>query len=220
MLFSPLFASQPQIALAQSIIEARQPFGSPINQHFVEWFSGDALDSIWTQTDEQGINTFAMDDIIDGGFKITTGTTSSDRGHINFNAIQHYSNTGLRSYCVSKLSHTTSINSDTLMADTLSFGNHIDYGNHNSASSANWRLLSRDGAAQSTVTSSIVVDTNWHNHSVQLDSTMVKSYLDGDFLLVKTNNLPTAGLSPVLRIETNTSASRERSFSYFEVYNT
>ncbi len=56
-----------------SIYEAKQALTTVQKQRFVEWFSGDALDSIWTQTNSVGTGTFGMQDDIDGDSKLQQG---------------------------------------------------------------------------------------------------------------------------------------------------
>lgn len=77
-----------------SMYESRSALTTIQKQHFVEWFSGSALDSIWTTTNLQGTNTFAMNDAVNGGFRITTSTASSDKGIIHFNDINQYAYNG------------------------------------------------------------------------------------------------------------------------------
>jgi len=52
-------------------------------QRVVERFDGDTLDERWTTEDTDGTNTFAMADVIDEGFEITTGGSSG----LNFNLV-------------------------------------------------------------------------------------------------------------------------------------
>ena len=79
------------IVLFDSLYESFQALTSIQVSHFVEWFSGDTLDSIWTQSNHSGVGTFAMADEVDGGFKLSCGASSGNNSTINFNDKRHYS---------------------------------------------------------------------------------------------------------------------------------
>ena len=66
-----------------------------MKQHFVEYFSGDALDTYrWNEFGAIGSRTYAMSDSVNGGFTITHSATNNDWGGINFDDIRPYSHTG------------------------------------------------------------------------------------------------------------------------------
>ena len=57
-----------------------------MKQHFVEYFSDRGLDtSRWTETEVNPTATFAMNDSVDGGFRITADSGANNEGMINFN---------------------------------------------------------------------------------------------------------------------------------------
>ena len=89
----PVMWGRSQIQGAPSLIENQQQFGEEIPQHFVEWFSGDALDTIWTKT-ITSTGTIVMADTVDGGVINTTAATTADANQYCFNGIQHYSKVG------------------------------------------------------------------------------------------------------------------------------
>jgi hypothetical protein len=91
-----------------SMYESRSDLTTVQKQHFVEWFSGSALDSIWTERDLVGTGTFAMDDSVDGGYKISAGSGGTDQQQIDFNGIRHYEEQGCVMIAVSKHSSTSS----------------------------------------------------------------------------------------------------------------
>jgi hypothetical protein len=67
------------------------PLTTVAKQHLVEWFEGDQLHPRWTVRNVIGSGSTTMEDVIDGGFKITTGTGSDNATFIDFNGKRQYS---------------------------------------------------------------------------------------------------------------------------------
>ncbi len=217
----PLISVDARIAMAQSLIEVQQPFGEQIPTHFQEWFSGDALDSIWTFEDIVGSGSVGMNDIINGGVRITCGTTSSDSSVIDFNDIDHYSATGSKFICVCKLVESTSRFTYSGFYDdpSVSIANQrLTFGND----SVNSEIALRTGDVSATgETAGITtVDENLHAYQVEINSILSKMYTENGFEAVRTATLPTVDLQPVLRVGTRTGAARNIDVLYFEAWNT
>jgi len=75
-----------------SLYESFQALTSIQVSHFVEWFSGQDLDSIWLKQILVGSgHTFTIQDEIDGGAKVLLGSTGAgDHASLNFNNKRHY----------------------------------------------------------------------------------------------------------------------------------
>ena len=82
-----------------SVYEITNPLTTVAKQHFVEWFSGEDLDSKrWAYADYLSSNHTGsgMVNDIDGGFKLVgdSSTAGSQNTLISFNDKKQYSNTG------------------------------------------------------------------------------------------------------------------------------
>jgi len=223
-LSNPIMPSGAQLQMAQSIIEARQPLGSTINQHFVEWFSGDALDSIWTERGDGGSK--GMSDSVNGGYFMTTGTTALNEESIHFNNIRHYSHTGSAFIAVGKISSISqaiiyqgmSGSGDfVLTTDTY----HIKGDSAAEPTANRYSMVTNDNAGgQNIVQSTKVYDTNFHIMKGQINSTTARGIMDGVLEAISTSQLPTAKMEPTLQVLTRNTSAKTSNFTYFEAYNT
>ncbi len=213
----PVMWGGPQIQGAPSLIENQQPFGQQIPQHFVEWFSGDALDTIWNQLDTQGSATFAMVDAIDEGFSITCGAGLNDSSQINFNGINHYDPSGLENIAWVRSMSIVQQEIDHGLRETLT-GHRITFSQKNNSST--FTRTTTNGGSDNIQNSSKTSDTLWHKYRFKLDSISARFYIDDDFENVHTTQLPTDGLQPRFRVANDTAAAKEGRMRYFEVWNT
>jgi hypothetical protein len=213
--------SSPQIQGAPSIIENRQSLSDDIDQHFVEWFSGDALDTIWSQTSQIGTPSFVMSDSIDGGFTISLNATET--GHIDFNDIRHYMDNASVIIAVSK--KTAGSTSDFTQIGLAESGFNVSANNsirmENNAGQTFYELRTRD-TALNTVATTINQDTNWHTNMARLYSTHVTYHIDGDLEAISTSNLPAPTgdkLQPFFRASRATT-NFDAHLRYMEIFNT
>jgi len=204
-----------------SLYESFQALTSIQVSHFVEWFSGDDIDSIWTKTDVAGTNTFAMADEIDGGFKITTGSTTNDRGTINFNNKRHYDPRASILICIVKTDGTSNSVTDVGMAeDATDFPSSTD------------RIISRlelgnttiflttsDGTVTNTDTG-VAISSNFVGLKFENGSANAKLFIDGVLKATGTTNRPTIALEPVFSVKTLTGSAKFGQIRYLEVFNT
>tara|TARA_R110000751_G_scaffold121160_1_gene221744 strand:+ start:31 stop:705 length:675 start_codon:yes stop_codon:yes gene_type:complete len=95
MIMNPFrFASVAASTEFTSMYESRSALTTVQKQHFVEWFSGSALDSIWTQTSLNASPTFLISDAsTNNGLAIAPNQTNS-HGLVNFNNKRQYEPTG------------------------------------------------------------------------------------------------------------------------------
>ena len=189
-----------------------------MKQHFVEYFSGDALDTYrWTSTQVNSPATFAM---IDGGFRITADSGANNEGMINFNNIRPFSHTGSVAIWIEKDVQTSSYTGYCGLANGIT-GVDSDFPEiallYNWSVNTNMGLRTGDASTKSTTESSVALDTNWHCHKIELTSSNVTHTIDGVLETTKTTNRPTAKLQPVAGVFGNGKSIDVR---YCEAYNT
>ncbi len=205
-----------------SLYESFQELTSIQVSHFVEWFSGDSLDAIWTQHNETGSNTFAMADEIDGGFKITTGTSFLDEATIYFNNKRHYDPRDCELIAISKsdsADHTIMTGMSNLN-DPISDGTAPDIGVLDETIQTHFQADSSDGSV-SLVAMSIVIDNDYHIWKITCGSANIKYFADGVLEVTKTTNRPTQDMQPVLSIFTRENpGAASTQITYMEIYNT
>jgi hypothetical protein len=190
-----------------------------MKQHFVEWFSGSALDSIWTETLVTGTPTFTMADAVDEGFAITTSAGVFDSGSINFNDKRPFSNTGSVIIVIPRCVESTNRKYFCGLADGVSLGNNYAVV-LNETGLTNYAIITNDGSGSSTIESSIVTDEVFRVCKIELDGTDAKLTIDGSLEVTKTTDLPTTKLQPIFRVENKVATVRNYRIKYLEAYNT
>lgn len=211
----------PVSAFFDSLYESFQALTSIQVSHFVEWFSGDALDSIWTQRDVAGTNIFAMDDVIDGGFEIEVGTNNADNGAIDFNNKRHYAHDDSIVIFVIKRNSANNLamcgmsgNTSYNVLEVSRFENRGDLSFE--------RLTTADASTSSSTDSTVAPTTNWQNVKIESQSANILLYIDGVLEVTKSTNRPTTKQQPFFHsyhlISTGSGVSA--SIRYLEAYNT
>jgi len=202
----------------QSLTDALDPAPAIVPKtHFVEWFSGDALDSIWTFDDITGTNSGAMVDGVDSGYAITTATTSFANAQIDFNNINHYDESASVCIGVVKNDSTTSNELSCGLASTET--NQLDYAYYRNASgTTNLHIHTADSSSAASVESSIARDTNWHKTQVTLQASSAILHIDDVLEAIATSNLPTIPQQPIFGQRSRTTAAKIGYIRYLEVY--
>ena len=191
-------------------------------QHFVEWFSGSALDSIWTLSNINGGTTGAMDDSVDGGYKISFSTQSSAWGGLTMSNIRQYAHNGSVAIGVVKKTFGTGAGGghfglsgtlDTSQGQTAAC-------QFDSGQDANFALRT-EAASGSSTPSSMVLDENWHSTEIHVQSSSVDLTIDGTVEVTRSTTLPTTSMQPIYYgIKRSTDAGDYISIRYCEAYNT
>jgi hypothetical protein len=191
-----------------SMYESRSALTTVQKQHFVEWFSGSALDSIWTKV---GSDTTQMEDTVDGGYSIDGDT---DTG-IYFNDKRQYAHNGSEFIIVTKRVGTGGV--ITGFSDGNSYTTvRNEAGSYNNSSNTYYQAMTSDTSTQSTLDTDVTVDTTWRTHKGVLGEEDFKLYIDGVLKVTKTTNLPIAKMQP-MNIAFSSGTCHLR---YFEAYNT
>lgn len=217
MYSNPIYGST-QLQLAQSIIEARQSLATPIKQHFVEWFSGDALDSIWTLAQRQGSGgSGAMVDAIDEGFEINSGGASSQYV-LWANGISHFSYQNSGFISVSRSSSASGWHNTGIGEAMATNPSTHWYVWQTDMATSFISIQSNNNTTATNTNSTIGVDQNWHTLKATISSTSIRGWIDGNFEVVKTNTLPTIDMTAT-PMQVGTGSSITMRCRYFEVMN-
>lgn len=221
---NPFFRIITEAAKFASMYESFNPLTTVNKQHFVEWFSGDALDSIWTFSQIIGAGgTQAMSDTIDGGLTITAGTSGTTRfTEIDFNGINNYSQTSSVVIIVAKVSATTNGGGRwglNLIATTAN-SHRVGMGVDSDLSTTDYMILTSDGTSLTSSAATFALDTNYHSHKAEMKSASCEYTIDGVLEVTKTTNLPTVALQPMVTTLGRNSTNKTTNVIYVEVYNT
>lgn len=196
----------------QSLLEKLNgTLGTVAKSRCVDNFSGDSLDEMWTAG---GTGSGAMNDAVNGGYRITTGASTNDFYHISFNnSSRHYSNTG-SVFVLTCNRNTTLARYFAGLANNTSFTSNfflVDNDNTNSF----YRL--KVGA--SNVDTSIAVDTTVRTSMGILKSASASLSIDGSLEAISTSNLPSNQLQPSYVVQTKTTAAATGDITFMEAYN-
>ena len=190
-------------------------------QHFIEWFSGSDISSIWTKTNTVGTGTFAMNDSVDGGYGITVSGTANNRSSINFNNKRQYNQDACEFIGV--------VQAETV-GNTMFFGlssgldpfttaGHSGAYYNNSTGAGAQSFGSCDGTTQSG-TAFGTETASWQSIKIALDGTDLKGYVNGTLQVTKSTNYPIVKMQPIMQIRTYDEATVTASTRYIEAYNT
>ncbi len=162
-----------------SVYQILNPLSVVRKQHFWEWFDGAALDSRWTFYDIVGTNSGAMEDSIDGGYAVTTGTTNNDRGGIWFNGINQYAFDGSVFFAVVKNDAiaTNTIETVVGLSDDMDIGLLGDGVGMRVIADVTQMRVGHLGT-ETVVSISFTEDTNYHVRGAVLKVSSVDAYID------------------------------------------
>ena len=203
-----------------SVYEMFDPLTTVRKQRFWDWFSGDDLHSRWTKS-TNGSSTFAMDDSIDGGYKIYPGASNTNYAQIHFNNRHHFSETGSVLITVWKQASTNGgATTVGLLNTNTSWNTNFAGSRFWSASDTKFELRTADASTASESATSVDVDTNFHVMKYECGSSDVKMWIEGTLEVTKTTNRPTTRLQPFF-MAWNENGNRDYAhIRYLETYNT
>lgn len=189
-------------------------------QHFWEWLNGNDLRSILEKTDGLGTGTFTMNDSIDGGYNVKSGSAASNRSSISAGDIRQFAfdgsvligvmkNNASGMYCGFSNDKTADQNATSDLAWVADL-----------FSDTNKTLETADGTTNSRTASDIAIDAVFHVYKVECGSADVKLTIDGVLKVTKTTNRPTVKLQPNLMARRANSVQGDVDIRYLEVLNT
>jgi len=205
-----------------SLYEHLFPLTTVMRQRMVENFDGDALDTDRWSLVTNGTSSGAMDDVVDGGYKIQSGTTIGSFGILTFNDKRHYSETASIGITVCKIVNNTNVRMRSGLAER-----HTSALVHNSVmvlgfgSVTNFELETRTASSGASTDTGLAHDSNFHSHKMKAKSASAELTIDGILRATRTTLLPVAKMQPVHAISNSGGATNESgSIRYFEAYNT
>ena len=202
-----------------SVYEMTNPLTTVRKQHFWEYFSGATLNSRWTETSVNPPASFAMNDSVDGGFRITAGANALNEGMINFNNKRQFSEEGSVCIWVGRDVQTSSYTGYYGLANGIT-GIDADMGQLAVIYNANANEvigLRTGNTTKGNTYSTIALDTNWHTYKIEMKTSSAEWSVDGVAQTVRTSTLPTLDLQPVAGAFGNDKSQLEDLFSIFAV---
>ena len=202
-----------------SLYEQRNPLTTISGQWFFDMFQGDDVDTDrWTEG-VTGSPTTGMADSINGGYFITS-PTSSDEGTLSFNnSARHYSNDSSVFLSYTKINNITSQRHDQGFVENIALSASYAYLSGDTAVDAtNWEISTDDGATASAL-DSVAMDTDFHLHRLDLGASNVLHSMDGILHGTKTTNLPDAKQQPRFFHKARSASSRTFTTRYVECIN-
>jgi len=205
-----------------SVYEITDLFTTTRKQHMWCWFDGKCLQARWTTTNFAGCSTFQMNDVIDGGFEIVTGSSTNNGGDIAYNDINHYDDDSSTHLAVIKAdgsSASVDVMQGVSNIRTLA-GHYSLVGVKDSISMCNFSNVTRDGATASGTATCVALDTVFHLHQLVLNACNNEYTIDGGCVdLTDTTNLPSLILQPSFLIITRTNGIKTGAVRYMESFN-
>ena len=219
-----------------SVYESTNPITTIAGQRMVEWFTGNSLNTDrWTDTAVDG-GSIAMQDSVDGGLLISSGTTANAAREINFNTIHEFSPTGAGFIAIVKLTPTSGNNISGFCGAGLkgggnslpsSFANISYFESHQGASGSDFtHAIGRSsGAPDEQIDTGVTRDTDWHLIKIENGASNSKLSIDGILRsngAVSSGNVPNAKQQPFFCAHhgTNGNGATTVGIRYCEVYNT
>jgi len=209
-----------------SMYESRSELTTVQRQHFVEWFSGKDISSVWDKT-VVGSSTGAMSGEVDGGYLITTGTSNNDLVQLDFNDKKPYLHNASEVVAVWKGGKSGSNYENIsvgLMSATyaLTGVNQAGWVLDNSIASASYFMKSGNSGGVGYVWTTVPYDHSYHVFKSSLSGSGMTGSIDGVAVGTTTTNLPTGSMQPHIHRQYKSDDGVARTFNikYFEAYNT
>lgn len=204
-----------------SVYEILTPLSTIRKTKFWDWFDGDALRSWWSETGFGAGGTVSMADGIDEGLKLVSNTANQDGVQIDHTgSVRHYSHTASVEIAIFRFLLTTTFASALGFRDTPTGGTDFVFaGADTFFDASNFILRSSDASSNSTLSTTLALDTTFHIHKLEMGSANIKQTIDGVLENTKTTNRPTVKLHPAFYSQTRTTAARESHIRYIEVFN-
>ena len=206
-----------------SVYEMFNPLTTVAKQHSWNWLSGDQISNEFLEQNVAGTGSGAMNDTVDGGFRVTSGATTNNETQYGWNNkrtvdFTDFRFTGVMS-AVSVTSQISYIGVQTGMGLTHSNGSTskslimMDTGN------TNFAIKTCLNGAISETEGSTAIDTAWHVYRIEGSSSSNIMKLDGTTEVTKTTNLPTQKMNSLFGVQTLTSSAKSTDVRYTEVMN-
>jgi hypothetical protein len=223
-----------------SVYEMFNPLTTVSKQRKWWWFSGNTSGTItsgtttdiydgWSITDNQsgaGGHSFDMDDVVDGGMKVTTASDDLDTFTLNpsnNHAINWVGFDSMAWIAVAKLFETTELDVELGLKDDTSTATKrgLCAFEVNTDTSNNWFFSSTNNAQAGDKTdTSTAIDTNFHSFKGESNGTSSIGTIDGVVVATNTGTQPDQKKNFNFRMRNLSASSRSVAIRYCEVYNT
>ena len=198
-------------------------------QHFIEWFSGKQLPSYWTLRDVVGgTGSSAMNDAVDEGLRVNTGSGSDAATFIDFNGKRQYSHNS--SVCITVCRDNNPSTSggfrvgfvgDNATGVEANLPANCAFINGSSIAEK-VGITSKDTSSYSNTSGTTTyVNSVFRAYKLTNGSSDLKLTVNGSLELTKTTNLPTDKMQPFAGIGSGgAGGTKELDIRYMECYNT
>ena len=207
-----------------SLYESFQDLTYVQPKHFIEWFSGSAISTEWTEQNITNTGTYGMEDSIDGGYYVTCNSGADSISSVNFNDKRHYSPT--ESVIIFDMK-TDSINSNQQVC-----GGFVNAGTQDfdataggvcvgSSSTVGMAVRSSSSTSQTDTTIDATQDSDWNNYKLECTSTNVQCTRNGILVSTTTVDRPTLKQQPFMLCTTGgAGGAKTGHWRYLEAYDT
>lgn len=192
---------------------------SVLPQHFVYYFSGKDIASIWTKFNIVGTNTFAIQDAAGEGLRITLDGGVASHAAIYLNNKRQFIHNSSVIIGIVKTANLTGSTQQFGFSDTaniLSVTNEATCGMDGIGALIN--LTTKDGTTESATNSDQNTNANLIGIKIECGASDVKLYLNGVLKITKTTNPPSAKMQPFM--STRSSNANTGDILSVEAYNT
>jgi len=204
-----------------SMYESFNPLTTINKQHFVEWFSGSVIDSIWTFTNVTATGSSGMVDAVDEGAFVKTAASNNAHVALDFNNKRQYAHDNSIMIGVTKRNNTVSDE----MVGFSSGVNILDAVNdtvfYSQVNTDTFKTLrSSEGTTLSATVSDVVIGTTFTGWKIENSSANLKLTLSGVLKVTKTTNRPNTNMQPSVSCRAREASAKETRVRFLEVYNT
>jgi hypothetical protein len=203
--------------------ESFNPLTTVNKQHFVEWFSGSALDSIWTTHTFNTAPTHQMADSVDGGFEIVTAATNNTGGVITFNDVaRQYSETGSVFLSVSQIDEASCESFQGFIKDHKSFNNFRNQATLSNINVEATMFTHSSNASADTQTATTVapITASPVLTKIECKASSIEFSINNTLEATVTGTLPVVPMQPRFSVRALSAATHTGRISYMECYNT
>jgi hypothetical protein len=222
MIMNPFrFASVAASTEYASMYESRSELTTVQKQHFVEWFSGSALDSIWTFN---GTNDAGMKDAVDGGYYLEPPSAANVIMYMNDKRQYAFDGSVYIGVVGGNLVGSRVDVIHGLAGESEFSGATADKAVYKHDSSVGFKMNTSDGStetATSTTSGNSFVNDSWNVAKIETKASSVVFSLDGVADGTITTTLPDGKMQPASEVRSIASDGTDYGkIRYVECYNT
>ena len=208
----------------KSFYELINPLTTNNKQRFIEWFSGNSLNTDrWTTYVFNSAPTFQMGDSVNGGFEIVTAASNNTGGGITFNNIaRQYSKSGAVFICISQIDEASGETFQGLIYTHTTFNlfrNQTTISNINTEATM-FTHTSDASADTQTATTQAPITGSPALFKIETKSSSVEFNINGVLDVTTTSTLPAEDMQPRFSVRALSAATHTGRIRYMECYNT